>query len=101
MSQEIVVKLQHPVKYQGDKFEGGGERELTEIRLPSRIKAKHLRAMDREKGEMGKALALVQAMTGLPQVAVDEIDSVDVVAITEALASPLSGLPGTGPTSSA
>lgn len=100
MSDEIVVKLQHPVTYQGDKFEGGGERTLEELRLPARIKAKHLRAMDQAKGEVGKVLALVCAMTGLPQAAVDELDSADVEAVTKALEGPLSGSPGTGATSS-
>lgn len=100
MSDEIVVKLQHPVTYQADKFEGGGERTLEELRLPPRIKAKHLRAMDQAKGEVGKVLALVCAMTGLPQAAVDELDSADVEAVTKALEGPLSGSPGTGATSS-
>lgn len=100
MSDPIVITLKHPVTYQADKFEGGGERELTELRLPARIKAKHLRAMDDAKGEIGKALALVRAMTGLPQAAIDELDAEDVTAITEELAAPLSGLPATGPTSS-
>tara|TARA_B100000700_G_scaffold140319_1_gene156347 strand:+ start:2941 stop:3246 length:306 start_codon:yes stop_codon:yes gene_type:complete len=100
MSEETHITLKHPVTYQADKYEGGGSRELTEIRLPSRVKAKHLRAMDEAKGEIGKALAMVKAMTGLPQAAIDELDAEDVASITEALAAPLSALPATGPTSS-
>ena len=80
MSEETHITLKHPVTYQADKYEGGGSRELTEIRLPSRVKAKHLRAMDEAKGEIGKALAMVKAMTGLPQAAIDELDAEDVVA---------------------
>lgn len=100
MSDETVIPLKHPITYTADKYEGGGARELTELRLPARIKAKHLRAMDEAKGEIGKALAMVRAMTGLPHDAIDELDAEDVAAVTEALAAPLSGLPATGPTSS-
>lgn len=100
MSEQTTITLQHPITYQADKFDGGGQKELTEITLPTRVKAKHLRAMDEAKGEIGKALAMVRAMTGLPQAAIDELDADDVAAITEKLAGPLSGLPATGQTSS-
>lgn len=96
MTQTRTVQLKHPIIYQLDKFEGGGEKTLTELTLPERIKARHLKAMDSAKGEVGKTLALIQSATGLPQAAIEELDAEDLETVGEALAGPLSEHPGTG-----
>lgn len=96
MSEESVVQLKHPVTYTADRIDGGGERTLEEIHVPHRIKAKHLRAIDAATGEVAKSLALLAAVTGLPKVAIDELDAEDVAAATEALAVPFSGPRWTG-----
>lgn len=99
MTENQKITLKHPITYQADKFEGGGEKTLEEIQIPARIKAKNLKAMDGAKGEVGKTLALIQSVTGLPQAAVDELDAEDLEIIGEALTAPLSGRPVTGQTS--
>lgn len=100
MSEETVVKLKYPITYTADRFDGGGERTVEELRIPSRIKVKHLRAMDKSQGEVGKSLALIAAVTGLPKAAIDEMDAEDLAAATDALSAPLSGRPETGAKSS-
>jgi hypothetical protein len=100
MTEVTTITLKSPITFQADKFDGGGEKTISSVDVPQRIKAKHLRAMDAQKGEVGKALALIQAVTGLPQAAVDELDSDDVESISEALGGPLSERPGIGQTSS-
>ena len=58
MTEVTTITLQTPITFKADKFDGGGEKTISSVDVPQRIKAKHLRAMDAQKGEVGKALAL-------------------------------------------
>lgn len=100
MSEETIITLQYPVTYTAAKIDGGGEHTVDAVRLPARLKARHMEAMDGAKGEMGQMLALVVAVTGLPRDAVRELDAEDFGTIMEALEAPLKKRLGTGPTSS-
>lgn len=97
MTEATTIKLKYPFTYKEDRVDGGDERHLTEVTIPSRIKAKHLRAMDRDEGEVGKVLALLRAVTGLAKDAINNLDAEDVATLTEALNRPLGVLPATGP----
>ena len=63
------VELLHEIKV--------GETIVDRIVL-KRPKAKHLRKMDRAKGDIGASLALIVALSGQPTAVVDELDTEDL-----------------------
>ena len=49
MTEVTTITLKSPITFQADKFEGGGEKTISSVDVPQRIKAKHLRAMDAQR----------------------------------------------------
>ncbi|MCJ8285101.1 phage tail assembly protein [Halomonas sp.] len=72
----MVVTLVEPLTYRHSKLEG--ERTVETLRLPKRVKGKHLKKMDQAQGEIGKGLALVAALASVPAHAMDELDARDM-----------------------
>lgn len=72
----LVVTLVEPLTYRHGKLEG--ERTLEALTLAKRVKGKHLKKMDQASGEIGKGLALVAALAGVPAHAMDELDARDM-----------------------
>lgn len=72
----LVVTLVEELTYRHNKLEG--ERTLEALTLPKRVKGKHLKKMDQASGEIGKGLALVAALAGVPAHAMDELDARDM-----------------------
>ena len=80
MDEPIVYQLKTPIVV---TKKGGGEAlrvEQLELRTP---KAKDLRALDRESGEVGKSLALIAALSGQPPFVLDEMSVEDFQAVGE------------------
>lgn len=72
----MVVTLVEPLTYRHSKLDG--ERTVETLRLPKRVKGKHLKKMDQAQGEIGKGLALVAALASVPAHAMDELDARDM-----------------------
>lgn len=72
----LVVTLSEPLTFKVSKLDG--ERTVETLTLPKRVKGKHLKKMDQVNGEIGKGLALVAALAGLPIHAMDELDARDM-----------------------
>lgn len=72
----LQITLVESITYTHNKFDG--ERTITDLRLPKKIKGKHMKAMDKASGEISQALALVAALAGVPAHAMDELDSRDL-----------------------
>jgi len=72
----LVITLVEPLSYVASKLDG--ERTVETLRLPKKIKGKHLKKMDQASGHVGQGLALLAALSGLPTHAVDELDARDV-----------------------
>lgn len=77
----LQVTLVEPITYRHSKLDG--ERTLTELHLPKRVKGKHMKAMDKAQGEISQGLALVAALSGVPAHAMDELDSRDLGLVQE------------------
>ncbi|MCE7510257.1 phage tail assembly protein [Alloalcanivorax xenomutans] len=92
----ITVKLDYPVSLY-DEFERR-EYNVTELELPKRLKAKHLRALDSAQGEISQTLALLVSITGYPKSVIDELDAEDLEKLGDALEVPLANGQETGPT---
>lgn len=96
-----VVKT-HPLKEPIDIRNKDGElvETITELKL-RKPKGKILKALDRAEGEVGKTLALIAAMAGLPPSTMDELGPQDFVDLGEVIEKDFFGgrLP-TGRTSS-
>lgn len=60
--------LKHPITK--------GERTIESLTF-GQLKVMHLRSLDTADGEIGKTLALLSAMTGEPEVLLDEMDPED------------------------
>jgi hypothetical protein len=71
----VQITLVEPITYKHSKLDG--ERTLTELHLPKKVKGKHMKAMDKAAGEISQSFALVAAMTGVPPHAMDELDALD------------------------
>ena len=80
--EELVHPLKHPIEIKAAS--GQVMETITELRL-RRPKGKHLKATDAAKGEVGKTLALIVAIAGIPASAADEIDGEDLAAIGEVM----------------
>ncbi|MCE8004221.1 phage tail assembly protein [Billgrantia ethanolica] len=72
----LVVTLVEPMTYRHSKLDG--DRTVQTLTLPKAVKGKHLKKMDQAAGEIGKGLALVAALSGLPIHAMDELDARDM-----------------------
>lgn len=71
----ITIKLSHPVEAFGE--------QVSELVIKKRPKAKDLRAMDSEKGEVGKTAALMAQLTGVPSSTIDQLDAADFMKASE------------------
>lgn len=90
----IIVHLREPLTYTGSKLEG--ERTLEALTLPRGVKGKHMVAMDKAEGEMGKTLALIAKLAGIPPHAARELDGRDVDLVTQPILPFLPKLQQTG-----
>jgi hypothetical protein len=87
MEENKRIKLEYPIPV---KDADGKEIMCSEISVPPRIKAKHIRKMPREIFEgkditPDKVIDLIVVLTGLPDEAVEEIDFTDLANISEEL----------------
>lgn len=90
----IRVTLSEPLTFTASKLDG--ERTLEALTLPKKVKGKHLKAMDKAEGEMGKSIALLAKLGGIPPHACDEMDGRDIVLCLEAVRPFLPRPPRTG-----
>ena len=90
----ITVHLREPITYKPGKMDE--ERTDHQLTLPKKVKGKHLKAMDKDPGEMGKSLALIASLAGTPKQAAEELDGRDVADIIDAMSPFLPSVPGTG-----
>jgi len=72
----LVIALEEPLTYTRSKLDDPVT--IESLRLPKKIKGKHLKKMDQASGEIGKGLALVAAVAGVPAHAMDELDARDM-----------------------
>ncbi|WP_028574357.1 phage tail assembly protein [Desulfonatronovibrio hydrogenovorans] len=79
----VIFKLDFPFSFKPSKMDP--EKTLEELRLPKSVKGKHMKKMDQAPGEMGKSMALLAALAGLPPTAIDEMDSRDVADALEVI----------------
>ena len=78
-----TVTLSEPLTFIASKIDG--ERTLDALAMPKKVKGKHLKAMDKAEGEMGKSYALLGKLAGIPSHAVEEMDGRDIVLCLEAM----------------
>lgn len=93
-SDSVIVHLAQPVTFKASKLDA--ERTVETLTLPRGVKGKHLKAMDKVQGEMGKTLALIAALASIPVQAADELDGRDVDLAMQAMMPFLPKLQGTG-----
>jgi hypothetical protein len=84
-----TVKLTNPIKAYGE--------EVTELTLAD-CKVKHLKATDKEQGDLGKIAALIVALANIPPSSVDEISVADFKMLSEEVAGFLLNSQETGET---
>lgn len=72
----LAVTLLDPLTFRRSKLDD--EEEAAVLVLPRKVKGKHLKKMDQATGEIGKGLALVAALAGVPASAMDELDARDM-----------------------
>lgn len=85
----VIVMLHEPLSYTTSKLDG--ERTLERLTMPKKIKGKHLVATDQAQGEMGKALALLAKLAGIPRHAAHELSGKDIDLCMEAIEPYLPG----------
>lgn len=90
----VIVHLREPLTFKRSKMDD--EETVESLKLPRKIKAGHLKAMDKAEGEIGKTLALLAALTKVPQGALNDLDSRDLDTAMQAILPFLPKLPGTG-----
>ncbi len=86
-------KLKHPITF--------GSETITELDLPDRLKAKHLRGVklaDVTKGDMGEVIKLVGQVAAQPPKVVDELSAEDLFDVLEVITGFLPAGPEIGPT---
>ncbi len=85
VSQAAAYTLLFPVTY---KDAAGNEATVTELKL-RRPKAKDMRLLERVQneggGDIAASLALLAAINGLPEAAIDELDAEDVLELSGVL----------------
>jgi len=72
----VIVQLQEPLTFKPGKLDD--ERTVDVLTMPKKVRGKHLQAMDKANGEMGKTLALLCALARIPIAAAGELDARDV-----------------------
>lgn len=92
----VIVTLHEPLTYTVSELEG--ERTLEQLTMPVKIKGKHLIATDQAQGEMGKSLALLARLAGIPRHAAHELSGRDIDLCMEAIEPYLPGQKATGST---
>ncbi|SFU00081.1 phage tail assembly protein [Halomonas saccharevitans] len=90
----VVVTLHESLTYTDGKLEG--ERTLDQLTMPTKIKGKHLIATDQAQGEMGKSLALLAKLAGIPRHAAHELSGRDIDLCMEAIEPYLPGRKAAG-----
>ncbi len=96
----VEITLVEPITYKHSKLDG--DRTLTALNLAKKVKGKHMKAMDKVVGEVGKSLALAGALAGVPAQAMDELDArdLDLVMVVLEPFLPKSQRTGTEPSAS-
>lgn len=83
--QATTYKLMFPVTYKDD---AGNDATVAELKL-RRPKAKDMRLLERVQndggGDIAASLALLAAINGLPEAAIDELDAEDVMELSGVL----------------
>lgn len=71
--------LKHPVEYEGETI------EFVSLRRP---RVRDLRALEAKKGEgdIAQSIAMIAAVTGMPEGVVDEMDAEDYTILSERIA---------------
>lgn len=93
------VTLKHPIEIRA-KDSGEIIETITEVTL-SRVKGRHLKALDSVTGDYNQTLFLIAKMTGHPPSTIDEMDGEDITAIGEIIEGFFGKRRKTGKTSSA
>lgn len=81
MSEPVVYTLKHPIEIKAKDSETVID-TITEVKL-HRPKGKHLRRLDKIKGDAAQTFLLLGDLTGLSTTALDEIDGEDFVVLGE------------------
>lgn len=76
----IQLKLLEPLIFLQSKLDG--MRTVEELRLPKKVKGKHLKKLDTVSGEVSASLALMAGLAGVPTHALDELDARDLELMT-------------------
>lgn len=84
-----TVTLKHPIQANGE--------ELRAVTL-QRPQVRHLKALDRAKGDVERAALLIGELAQLPPSAVDQLDGEDFAALSEVVADFFGGRLPTGGT---
>lgn len=83
----IEIPLSYPIKI--------GCKEANSL-IFNRLNARKMRAIDSEKGEVGKGIVLIAKSANIPVFSAEQLDYADFAKISEALESFLSSSPKTG-----
>lgn len=83
----ISVRLKYPITAHGETI------DTIELKRPT---VKHLRAMDKAKGDVERVAGLISELAALPPSSVDQIDSEDFGELSEVIAGFFESSPATG-----
>lgn len=72
----IQVTLLEPLTFVQSKLDG--QRTVESLRLPKKVKGKHLKKLDTVTGEVSASLALMAGLANVPTHALDELDARDL-----------------------
>lgn len=81
MNGSVTYTLKHPVELRN--AESGEVAEVIKTLTLVRPRGKHMKAMDGAKGEMGKTLALLSAISAQPPSTMDLLDGEDLTKLGE------------------
>lgn len=96
MSASVTHKLLSPITTTFTAADGTERREvITELTF-RKPKAKVLRVLDTVKGEVAQTIALIAAITGQPQLVIDELDPEDLEACGKVIEGFFPNSPRTG-----
>lgn len=79
----VIVALHEPITF--IESNADGEQTIDRLVFPRKVKGKHLLATDEAEGEMGKSLALLAKLAGIPRIAAHEMDGRDIDLCMEAI----------------
>lgn len=97
MSEPIRYTLKYPIVTRLRGPDGEREETVRELTL-RRVKARDIRAVDAQTGEVAKTLALLSQVTDQPAHIIDELDMEDIVGLGELVGDFLPASLGTGQT---